>query len=224
MGLRMSYSTGWVKKDPGHGAPTMPQLVVARTTTPIAQSAFPGLINDAFTAENAPLRGMQRMMLAVLASIETARGRSVINNNIGNLSAGPNYQGAVWRPPWFDPAEAAASPRLQALHVAMQEGRAPSAFRSYPTREEGARDFARQLLHSFPEVMAAALVPNADAFREALAQKYSHDYSNPKATASLAQLMKEFGIATSIVPSGTGGAGGLVLLALVWLGWKYFRG
>lgn len=198
-------------------------IEVARQTTPIAQSAFPGLINDAFTAENAPLRGMQRMMLAVLASIETARGRSVINNNIGNISAGPSYQGSVWRPPWFDPAEAAASPRLQALHQAMLDGKAPSAFRSYATREEGARDFARVLLRSFPEVMAAALVPNADGFREALAQKYSRDYANPKATASLAQLMKEFGIAGAIVPSGSSAAGGLVLVALAWLAWRYLR-
>lgn len=196
-------------------------LIVARTATPVSQASFPGLIEAAFQAEGAPLRGIQRMMLSVLASIETARGRSMMNHNAGNISAGPSYEGTVWRPPWFDATEASTDPRLQRLHEAMLAGQAPSAFRSYATPEEGARDFARQLLHSFPEVMRASLVPNAETFREALAEKYSHDYRNPKTTASLVQLMKEYGVAN--VAGGAAGAGGLVLLAMMWLAWRYVR-
>jgi hypothetical protein len=162
---------------------------------------------------------MQRMMLAVLASIETARGGSVQNFNIGNISAGPSYAGAVWRPPWFDPNEAQGNPRLERLHNEMLAGRAPSAFRAYDTSDEGARDFARQLKRNFPEVLQAALVPNADAFRVALSQRYSKDFANPQATAGLAQLMKEYGIST------TGGAvgSGLVALVLLYLAYRALR-
>jgi hypothetical protein len=192
-------------------------LVVARTPTPLSQSAFPGLIDEAFKAEGAPLRGLQRMMLAVLASIETARGRAMQNHNLGNITAGPSYPGAVWRPPWFDPSEAAGNPRLERLHQEMLAGRAPSAFRAYDSREDGARDFARQLKSSFPEVMRAALVPNAENFRAALAQKYSPDYRNPGTAAALAQLMKEYGITTG------GAVSGLAALALLWLAWRLIR-
>lgn len=193
-------------------------LVVARTPTPLSQSAFPGLIDEAFKAEGAPLRGVQRMMLAVLASIETARGRAVQNHNVGNLTAGPNYTGAVWRPPWFDPAEAQGTPRLERLHQEMLAGRAPSAFRAYDSREDGVRDFARQLKATFPEVMRAALVPNAENFRAALAQKYSPDYRNPATTAALTTLMKEYGITTA-----GSAVSGIAVLAMLWLAWRFLR-
>ncbi len=194
-------------------------LVVARSPTPLSQSAFPGLIEQAFQAEQAPLRGVQRMMLAVLASIETGRGRAIQNHNVGNITAGPNYAGAVWRPPWFDPAEAASSERLARLHQEMLAGRAPAAFRAYDSRDEGARDFARVLLRSFPEVMRAALIPNAERFRAALAEKYSPDYRNPKTGEALAQLMREYGITTT-----NAGAGGLFVAAfLLWVAWRFSR-
>jgi hypothetical protein len=101
----------------------------------------------------------------------------------------------------------------------MLAGRAPSAFRAYASREEGARDFARVLARSFPEVMRAALVPNAESFRAALAQKYSRDYSNPNATKAIAQLMSEYGIK----PAAGAAAGGLVVVALLYLAWRWLR-
>lgn len=193
-------------------------IEVARTATPIAQTQFPGLIDTAFEMNLTPLRGLQRMMLAVLASIETARGRSVQNFNIGNITAGPSYPGAIWRPPWFDPAEAAGNPRHEALHRAMLEGRAPSAFRAYANATEGALDFARVLNRSFPEVMKAALVPDADAFRIALSQKYSPDYKNPGATASIAKLMGEFGMKSA---AAAGGGSLLAFGVLLWALWRF---
>jgi hypothetical protein len=124
----------------------------------------------------------------------------------------------VWRPPWFDPNEARGNPRNERLHLEMLAGRAPSAFRAYASREEGARDFARVLARSFPEVMRAALVPNAESFRAALARKYSRDYSNPNATKAIAQLMSEYGIKPT-----AGAAGGLVVVALLYLAWRWLR-
>lgn len=196
-------------------------LVVPRTPTPLSQAAFPGLIDAAFAAEGRPLRGLQRMMLAVLASIETARGRSMFNHNVGNITASPSYQGSVWRPPWFELNPGALQrgevpPKLVELNRLMHEGKAPSAFRAYATLDEGARDFARVLVRNFPEVLEAALSPNADGFRAALAEKYSHDYRNPKATASIAQLMKEYGITAGAAAGGTGVVVLLVALYLVW--------
>lgn len=195
-------------------------LVVTRTRTPIAQSALPGLISEAFAAENIPLPGISRMMLAVLVSIETARGASVMNHNLGNITAGPQFPGAVWRPPWFDPAEAQASPRLQRLHQEMLAGRAPSAFRAYPTREEGARDFARTLKRNFPEVLRAATVASAENFRDALSQKYSRDFARPGVAESLAKLMREFGITTG---AGIGAVSGVAAFVLLFLAWKLLR-
>jgi len=195
-------------------------IVVARTRTPFAQAAFPGLIQEAFEAENMQLQGLQRMMLAVLVALETGRGSSMYNNNVGNISASPNYAGMVWRPPWFDPAEAAGNPRNEALHREMLAGRAPSAFRAYEGIQDGARDFARVVAKNFPEVLAASLVPNADTFRAALARKYSPDYANPAATKSIAKLMSEYGI----TPGGAaGGTGVLMMLALAWLGWRLLK-
>jgi len=194
-------------------------VIVPRTATPFAQVAFPGLIEDAFRAENIPLRGMQRMMLAVLAALETGRGASMKNNNLGNITAGTSYQGLAWRPPWFDAAEAAGNPRHEHLHREMLAGRAPSAFRAYEGIHDGARDFARVLARNFPEVLRASLVPNAETFRAALAQKYSRDYANPAATASIAKLMSEF----SIQPTASSGPGLLMALAVAWLAWRFWR-
>lgn len=198
-------------------------LVVARTPTPIAQTALPGLIAAAFEAEKLPLPGLARMMLAVLASIETARGRATNNHNIGNITAREDYAGAIFRPSWYelDPGalqRGELSPRIVFLHGEMLAGRAPKAFRAYASFDEGARDFARVLVRSFPEVMAAAMRPDADGFRVALSQKYSKDYRNTDATKTLAQLMKEFGITPG------SGAGGLVVLALVlFAAWRLLR-
>lgn len=193
--------------------------VVPRIATPFAQVAFPGLIEEAFQAEHIQLRGMQRMMLAVLVAIETGRGASMKNNNVGNITASEKYQGSAWRPPWFDPAEAAGNPRNEHLHEEMLAGRAPSAFRAYLGIQDGARDFARVIAKNFPEVLRAALVPNANAFREAIAQRYSRDYANPATTATIEKLMAEF----AITPVAASGPGLFVALAFAWLAWKFFR-
>ena len=191
-------------------------LVVPRTPTPIAQASLPGLIADAFAGESLPLPGIARMMLAVLSAIETARGRATNNHNIGNITASETYTGAIFRPAWFelDPGalqRGEINPRLVFLHGEMLANRAPRAFRAYASFDEGARDFARVLVRSFPEVLRAATTPNAENFRAALAQKYSRDYAKrPEETAkSLRQLMKEFGLTES------SGAGSLAVLALI---------
>lgn len=202
--------------------PTM--LVVARTSTPVPQGALPGLIRAAFDAESVHLDRVSLAMLAVLSALETGRGASLTNNNFGFITAGPNYEGTVFRPAWFEESEAAGNPKLERLHEEMKAGRAPSAFRAYMTQEDGARDFARVLLANFPEVISAAKVSDAEGFRSALALKYSPDYRNPKATESIAKLMREFGLTPSVISTAGTGPTGLFMFALVlWLAWRHSK-
>ena len=125
-------------------------IVVPRTRTPLDLQAFPGLISDAFDRIGRPLSHTQRANLAVIAALETGRGKSVQNFNIGAISAAPSYQFEVWRPPWFEPPTPDTTARNRHLHAEMKAGRAPSAFRAYDSAAEGAEDFARVLLKTFP--------------------------------------------------------------------------
>lgn len=134
-------------------------------------------------------------LVAVLSLVwlETGRGESVQNNNLGNLSAGDSFPGDAWRPPWFDfDGGTAVTEQNIRLHEKMLRGEAPKAFRAYATREAGALDFVRQLRGAFPEVLAAAELSDPEAFRVALSQKYSHAYDDPKFTTSFRQLFAEF--------------------------------
>lgn len=187
-------------------------IVVPRTPTPLPMSAFPGLIGDAFERIGKPLTPTQEVNLAVVACIETGRGKSVQNNNIGNLSAAPSYAFEVWRPPWFEAPGPNASERNRRLHVEMKQGRAPSAFRAYTTPDEGAEDYARMLLKTFPNVLEAAKTVNANALRVELSKAYSKDYADPRHTVTLARLQAEYGLDSPQVQ--VAAVSGLVALAI----------
>jgi flagellum-specific peptidoglycan hydrolase FlgJ len=181
--------------------------VVPRVTTSLALTSIRPLIEAAFRAEDRDLSPIQAINLTALVALETARGKSIQNFNVGNITAAHTYTGPVWRPPWF---EKTGDPKLDALHERMLAGTAPSAFRAYASHEEGAKDFARFMLtDKYASVMRAADQPDADTFRRALSERYSHDYENPASTASFRQLQRELGLASSVTP-----AAWLVLLAL----------
>lgn len=188
-------------------------LVVPRTPTPLAFYAIPALIDAAFRAKGKVLSPVQRANLATLVAIETARGSAVQNYNIGNITAAESYHGSAWRPPWFD-VDASSSERMLALHASMIAGKAPRAFRAYESHEQGALDFASLLLASgYASLMRGAESSDPDVFRRALAERYSKDYSNPKATAALRQLQQEFGmqsVSVSVPPL-------FAMLAIAWL-------
>lgn len=135
-------------------------------------------------------------LLLALVWIETARGH-LQNWNAGNISAGPQWPGDAWRPPWFEvTAETALHPNLIALHQKMLHGEAPSAFRAYGSLLEGFQDFARVLRTTFPSVLTAARTGDARAFVAALHDSgYSRDYSPahvPTMTALQAELGQQF--------------------------------
>lgn len=191
-------------------------IVVPRQNTPVLMSAMPSLVDKAFQDEGTRLSKNQVINLASLVAIETGRGKSVQNWNLGNLTAGESYSGKVWRPPWFEVTDT-SSERDKSLHKLMLEGKAPSAFRAYDSVQIGAKDFAKFLLKpTYAGLMKAANGSDSDNYRLAIAERYSKDYLNPKVTDTLIQLRSEFGgvpetRTRSILPLLTG-AGLLVTL------------
>lgn len=174
--------------------------IVPRENTPLSATEARGFLVPAYvdTFGRAP-EPQELPLLLALVWIETGRGKSVQNNNPGNLSASEHYDGDAWRPPWFELTDA-SSPRDRELHDQMLKGEAPSAFRAYASAIEGFRDFTDHLKSSFPEVVTAAKTGDAEQLRLALSKKYSKDYQNPKSTVTLAALQKEFGGAPKALP------------------------
>lgn len=153
-------------------------------------------------------------LLLALIWVETGRG-NVVQHNVGNLTAGASWTGAVWRPPWFE-LKPDASPRLQTLHALMLQGKAPSAFRAYETSEAGFRDFANVLNRQFPEVLAAATTGSADQLVNALKRRYSADYGKSH-VQTFQRLQAEFAPLTAGMPAGTVAPAGANLSALALL-------
>jgi hypothetical protein len=171
------------------------------------------------------LPGVDRVTAALLLAlvwVETARG-NLTNNNAGNISAGSSWPGDAWRPPWFEiNALTAQRPDWVALHIKMTEGKAPSAFRSYPTAAAGFADFARVLRSQFQSVLAAAATGDPARFVSALHDSgYSRDYNatHIKTFSSLQDFWVPF---VQHLPAGAGGSDGFgagtALAALALLG------
>lgn len=175
--------------------------VVPRTRTPVTMQQVRDLLLNAYTSElgRAPSKSALGS-LSALVGIETARGSAINNFNFGNISASESFRGDAWRPPWFEilPGSDEDTPRNRAVHEMMIAGKAPSAFRAYPDRSAGMREFVAIVHRSFPEVLSAAELGDPEAFRAALAQKYSKDYENTKSTESLRALMQEAGISPKV--------------------------
>jgi hypothetical protein len=164
------------------------QIVPAVATPITAEQARVALV--------AAMPGIDResgALLLALVWIETARGH-LMNYNAGNITAGPQWPGNAWRPPWFEVnAETALHPHLIELHEKMLHGQAPSAFRAYGSLLEGFQDFAHVLQHQFKSVLDAAKTGDARAFVAALHDSgYSRDYS-PAHVPSMTALQSELG-------------------------------
>lgn len=120
--------------------------------------------------------------LCALIWVETGRGQSCKNWNVGNLSASETWatspNNKAWRPPWFE-VTPESSERLRRLHEAMLAGRAPRAFRAYDSVVEGMAAFL-SLLRSPPytNVLEAARTGETLPFIKALSTRYSADYTD----------------------------------------------
>lgn len=163
---------------------------------------------DALLAAMPNLDREQAALLLALVWVETGAG-GLMNFNAGNISAGPSYPGAVWRPPWFDDV-------THPQHQRMLDGKAPQAFRAYGSAPEGFGDFARQLRGTFASVLAAGSTGSPAQFVQALHDSgYSRDY-NAAHVPSFTRLREQFAPLVAHLPAGNAGAAagvGLVLVA-----------
>lgn len=108
----------------------MPEVPATRTPADPATVA-------ALMATLAPdLDARQRAYLLAHAAIETRRFRSLIQHNIGNISARDSGDYNFWRPSWYR-LDDDSSARDVRLHELMEAGKEPSAFRAYQSLEAG---------------------------------------------------------------------------------------
>jgi hypothetical protein len=164
----------------------MPEVPATTTPTSEYQASVYLVVALTNALQSAPSEQVATYSLA-LAWIETARGKSIVQNNPGNLSAGSSWSGNYWRPPWY----ASTEPKYAALHQQMIDGKQPSAFRAYSDPQEGWDAFAREVVRrkSLLEAMAADdPVAVVRALRET---GYAQDYRDSVAD-SFRSLVAEF--------------------------------
>lgn len=144
--------------------------------------------------------------------LETAQGSALWQHNVGNITAGPSWQGDIWRPNWFEEPGPDASERTRELHRLMLEGRAPSAFRAYPSLEAGAADYVRQLDRSFPELLRAmgsgSALTVARAVRDSAYDPSTQPESAARGFEAMRTQLRAQGVFGGAAPSGRGGGGG----------------
>jgi hypothetical protein len=179
-------------------------IVVPAVRTPLSAERA----RDALLAALPGLDRETAALLLALVWVETGRG-GLMNNNAGNISAGPSSAGTVWRPPWFEVTpQMAAKPDLMLLHARMLKGEAPSAFRAYSSPAEGFADFARLLRGTFSSVLAAAGTGDPASMVRALHDSgYSKDYG-PRHIGTFAELRSLFLPLVAQLPAGASSAAG----------------
>jgi hypothetical protein len=125
--------------------------------------------------------------------VETGRGQKMHNWSPGNLSAGPSYQGDIWRPSWYK-LTSTSSARDKALNAAMLRNEVPSAFRAYGSLSEGLADYLRLLQTERYKPLWAAFGTADDAtiVRQLHDTGYSPDYG-PAHVATFQALRSELG-------------------------------
>lgn len=123
-----------------------------------------------------------------LAWIETARGKSIIQNNPGNITTTAKSSGNYWRPPWYPEQH---DPKYDALHAKMLAGQAPNAFRAYPDQQSGWNSFAYEVARRKPLLSAMAADDPLQVVRALRSTGYSSDYTDQTAE-SFRSLVAEF--------------------------------
>jgi len=114
-----------------------------------------------------PPREIAELLLAQVI-LETDWSRAMWRFNWGNITAGANWTGDSLRPPWFEEPGPDATAKIKKLHAEMLVGKAPKAFRVYPSHEAGSRDYVRLLHTKFSPMLVAAATGDPRAFGEAV--------------------------------------------------------
>jgi hypothetical protein len=174
----------------------MPEVAKV-ATSPSEDLAVKAITNQVLPALGVLTQEAGRLLLAHVW-LETARGKSMFNNNWGNITAGPSWLGDFWRPPWFNKAEVDALPdgerktRMLALHQAMVEGRAPQKFRAYSTMKQGLDDYVARLNREFKGLVEALKTGRPEDFADAIRSTGYNKDADPSTADSLRSLMREF--------------------------------
>lgn len=162
---------------------------LSATPTPVSeyQASVYLVVGLTMALNDAPSEQVAVYSMA-LAWIETARGKSIIQNNPGNLQRTASWSGDYWRPPWYPEVHDA---KYDGLHAAMLAGTAPNAFRAYPDQQSGWNDFAREVVRRKSLLSAMAADDPLAVVRALRSTGYSQEYQDTTAE-SFRSLVAEF--------------------------------
>lgn len=189
--------------------------IVPRATTPKSLAEIAAALEAQYSPifASALARGLAELLTAQIM-IETRNGQSMQNNAPGNVSASAKWGGDAWRPPWFEEPGPETSARLRSLHTMMLAGKAPSAFRAYPSLGDGMADYLRTLRRNFPSILKARTPRQlANAIFDS---NYTRDVPPAKLAPSLERevaTIRAAGVYSHLVDSAPArGGGGLVAI------------
>lgn len=183
----------------------MPEI--PRVGTPISEAAAADELVHALVAQGeSPNQAQAALLLAQLIF----EGATVAckNHNVGNITTNDASRD-FFRPIWFDLADpeiAHLKPgdkaKIVALHELMQKSKAPRAFRSYDDFAAGFHDYVWELIHQFPEIIAAARRGDSAAMAAAVKKHYTPDApsSLPATLASISKAVLERGRFAQLPP------------------------
>jgi len=162
----------------------------AATRTPLAPSETARVLVASYERllGRRPTRPLAELLLAHIW-LENRRGSAIFEHDWGNITAGASWTGPIWRPPWYDPPPDAPA-RILRLHELMLQGKAPSAFRSYPSHDVGSTAYLR-LVHGarYRPLITAAASGDVAAFARAVHDTgYCPDCKPGPTAHTLAQL------------------------------------
>ena len=165
---------------------------VPRIRTPISESLAASSLVGALAANGEHPHQREAQLLLAQIWLETGRGSSCNNFNVGNITASDRYDGGAFRPAWFT-VSAASSSQMKHLHELMLKGQAPRAFRAYATLEAGMGDYVHQLNTTFQSIVAAARTGDALATATAIkTSRYTPDIEPASVAKTLDSIAKEF--------------------------------
>lgn len=159
---------------------------VPRVETPFQEASIAELLRLELHAQGLdPHQDMAALLLAQI-SLETARGKSCQNHNVGNITT---FEGAAdyYRPIWFN--EGQTNPHLIVLHEAMKKNAAPRAFRSFASFGGGVAGYVAAAKHL--SVVEAARTGDAETMATVIRSAYAPD-APPGTGKSLDTLRNEF--------------------------------
>lgn len=159
---------------------------VARTRTPVSAEQLKQALSL-----HPDVDANRRALLMAHIWIETRNGKSLWNNNVGNLTAKDTAPGDYWRPHWYAEPTEETSARNRELHEQMLAGKAPRAFAAYPDIAAGVRAYLSAMRGRFATMWRAD--GPAEFVREWRNSGYTPGLDVEATTPGFTQLYRDFG-------------------------------